>query len=229
MSRDSRELYHKLSAVESNEAATDGERAQAREYMRRLVDKHGDAVRSWGRATFTPETPAEAQLLLHAAATHGAQVRQEAPHMIVEGTPEVVTKVREDYRVYSIHLNDILQVTMIAALKGFGVYCESPGSIGGSAAKETKPAFPYDVQRHVENLFHAAGSIGRRFMRPDYTRKQLPAPRPKERVDWKAQTGISNRFAQMLGATEIRSREMSMHVPGNVDQDIIDAIFGKKK
>lgn len=237
MSRDPRELYHKLEEIESNHAATDAERAQAREYMRRLVDKHGEAVKGWGRATFTPMTPADAQLILHSAATHGAKVRQEAPQMIVEGVPEVVARVREDYRAYSEHLADILQVSMIAALKGFGVYCESPGSVGGPAAKETKPAFPYDVQRHVENLFHAAGSIGRRFMRADYTRKQLPRPAPKPpppppaAPDPTDPNYVPERFKgriRPIGVVEIGGRDMQVKTRGHVDQDILDAIFGKK-
>lgn len=232
MPRDPRELYHKLEALESNRAATDGERAQAREYMRRLVDKHGDAVKSWGRATFTPMTPADAQLILHSAATHGCKVRQEAPQMIIEGVPEAVAKVREDYRVYSTHLADILQVAMIAALKGFGVYCEDPGGHAGTT-KESKPIFPYDVQRHVESLFRAAGSIGRRFMRPDYTRKQLPAPKPTppepDPLDPNYVPERFRRMSQFFGTTETKNREMQVRTHGSVDQKIIDLLFGKKR
>lgn len=228
MSRDSRELYHKLSAVESNEAATDGERAQAREYMRRLVDKHGDAVRSWGHASFTPESAAEVQLVLHSAATHGCKVRHEAPRIHVEGGTDAVARVSEDYRVYAPHLRDILQVTMIAALKGFGVYCDDPRGHEGKT-QESKPAFPYDVRRHVEGLFHAAGALGRRFMRPDYSRKQLPAPKPQERANWKVQTGLPDRFARLIGATEIGGRTMAVRAHGPVDDWVLDAILGKNR
>jgi hypothetical protein len=120
---------------------------------------------------------------------------------------------------------------MIGALKGFGVYCEGPEQ--RTPKEEVKPAFPYAVQQHVTNLFGAANYLGRHFLRPDYTLKQLPAPKPVPRTypDPRDASYVPARFrenfAALLGTTEIGGR--SMEVRGNMDQEVFDAIFGKKK
>lgn len=224
MARDPRELYQKLLSVASNHGASDGERAQAREYMRRLVEQHGDSIKAWTRLVLTPETPHEAQLALHTAATHKCRMTQELPNFIVEGPPEAVEKVRLDYKVYAKHLSDILSLAMIAALKGMGVYNESPGG----PTKESKPAFPYAVQNDVANIFGAAQHIGRAFRRPDYTLKQLPAPKPKQWAvaDPTDPDYVPERFRGMgsFGTQVIGGREMQ--VRGNVTQEFIDMIFG---
>lgn len=178
MATNPRELYHKLEAIASNAAATDGERAQARMYMRRLVDRHGPEVTRWTCADFTPESASEQQLVVHAAATHRCKVRQEPPVIYVEGPTEHVERVKADVAAYTKTLADILQVTLIAAMKGLGVYCDDQGEHGGRT-QEAKPAFPYDVQRDIQNLFKTAQTLGMRLRRPDYTLKQLPAPRPR--------------------------------------------------
>jgi hypothetical protein len=58
----------------------------------------------------------------------------------------------EDYKAYSPKLEDILRVAMIGALKGFGVYSESP--VGEGPTQDRTPAFPYDVQQLVLRRHH---------------------------------------------------------------------------
>lgn len=231
MSKGPRELYQKLASMASNTTATDAERKSAREHMARLVQQHGETVQDWGREVLVPASPADEQLILHAAATHRCKVHQEPYGFIIEGVPDAVSRVKEDYVAYSGHLKNILQVALIGALKGFGVYCEGPEQ--GTTKEEVKPTFPYVVQQHVTNLFGAANYLGRHFLRPDYTLKQLPAPKPVPRTapDPRDASYVPARFrgnfADLLGTTEIGGR--TMEVRGNMDQEFFDAVFGKKK
>ena len=231
MSRDPRELYHKLAAMAANVGATDAERGHAQRLMDRLVAKHGEAVKAWGQLILVPISPADAQLILHTAASHACGVRQEPTHFTIEGTPESIARVKADYAEYSVRLKDILQVAMIGALKGFGVYCEGPEQ--AAPKEEVKPAFPYDVQGAVTNLFGAAHHIGRRFVRPDYTLKQLPRPRPvyevpKSPQEYSIPTLLQRAFPMQKVLGHVVVGDRPMEVRGDLDREMWDLIFGKK-
>lgn len=198
MATDPRELYQKLKTLAENPGASDGEKEMARNVMAGLRRKHGTMVDDWITITITVKSPTDAQLVLHAAATHKCRIRQEVPHFHLEGSKEVVERVHEDYKAYSPKLEDILRVAMIGALKGFGIYSESPVGASEGATEVRTPAFPYDVQQLVQRLFSSAGGIGQHMRRADMTLKQLPAP-PKKKMERWEPTNFDAFMKELLG------------------------------
>lgn len=189
----SAEQYRKLKAMSENAAASESERAMARKLMERLLASHAVDQLEHMVWRMKPTSEFTQQLVMNIASKFGARLDQENGTFIISGSVEVVGRVERAFLAYAPKLDEMTQMLLLAALKGWDVFCPEPSKgVRPKAGSPPPETFPPHVERQLIEFLRASAVLARAVAIRDESVKQLPAPKGwRERPD-------PSRFLRML-------------------------------